>query len=358
MDDGYTTDSISPPTLHNPDCHATETLSHGPSTSVHTRTLTVDPPSPDTTAQDHRFRHHLPLRAAWKTALRQTRTNMTHAPRFENCGQNCWIQYSPARDTYRTVANSCNLRICPICGDRIRRETAEKAAANLDVLDPSDRKLITLTLKSSAAPLVDQVTRLKACFRRLRQRHIWTGNVTAGFAVIEFTFNAKIRHWHPHIHIVCNANYIPHAHLKNHWLSITKTSTIVDIRPCHRGINIAHYLAKYLGKPPALSKFDNEPNRLLEFRTALDRSRMLIRFGKFPEQPDVNPPDDDCPNDWQQYAPFETVLQRLREHDPTAFRIFSHLSHDTGFARTPFGDSPQHSDLAVTELAIENLHPP
>jgi hypothetical protein len=232
-----------------------------------------------------------------------------------------------------------------------------KAAACLERLHSDQLKLITLTLKSSAAPLSEQLTRLRSCFRRLRQRTVWRKHVAAGFAVIEFTFNSKIRHWHPHIHIIADSDYFPHEHLKNHWLSITQTSSIVDIRPCAKRLNITNYLAKYLGKPPALSKFDHETHRLLEFRTALDRSRLLIRFGKFPIDTDVKPPNDEHPQDWQQYASYESVLERLQQRDPTAIYVFQCLTHDTGFAQTPRDTNNPWSTEAIDDMAVETLHP-
>lgn len=329
-----------------------------PYSSVHPRRLTVDQIHAQSPSQTHRFRSCADLRAAWLTALSRTDDAWTVFPRFKKCGENCWVQYSPSRDTYRTIANSCNLRFCPICGDRIRQQTAAKAAARLDALHSDRLKLITLTMKSSSAPLVDQLRNLRVCFRKLRQRHVWKDTVTAGFAVIEMTFNKKIRQWHPHLHIVCDAPYIPHAHLKNHWLSITKTSSIVDIRPCVANLNIAKYLAKYLGKPPALTELDNKTHRLLELRTALTRSRMLIRFGKMPEHDDEDPPDDQRCNDWQQYQPLEDVLARFRDHDPTAIFIMQRLIPDRGFASTSYSDPPPYATAAIDEMSIDHLHPP
>lgn len=358
MNDGHTIDCTAPPAHHHQQCINHDTPADTDSSSVHTRKLTVDPPHADSSAQRHRFRHHLELRSAWLRALLFADDCWTVHRRFRECGQNCWIQYSPSRDRYRTVANSCNLRFCPICGHRQRLQTAMNAAAIVERLDSDRLKLITLTLKSSPAPLHQQLTYLRASFRRLRQRAVWKNHVTAGFAVIEVTFNNKIRHWHPHIHIVCDSEYFPHHHLKNHWLSITKSSSIVDIRPCAKRLNITNYLAKYLGKPPALSEFDHETHRLLEFRTALNRSRMLIRFGKFPEHTDVNPPDDKSPQDWQQYQPYESVLERFRDHDATAIFIMQCLVHDTGFASTPYQTTPPFSTGAIDELAITALHPP
>lgn len=358
MDGTCSTESTSPPSIHPINAVPQTTHSSSPSTSVHTCTLTVDQLPADSPSQKHRFRNHLELRTAWLLALSRADDHWSAMPRFHRCGQNCWTQYSPSRDTYRTVANSCNLRICPICGDRIRKQTAAKAAAALDGLKSDRLKLITLTLKSSSAPLVDQLRNLRIAFRKLRQRHLWKDNVTAGFAVIEMTFNEKIRHWHPHLHIVCDAPFIPHAHLKNHWLSITKTSSIVDIRPCAPGLNIARYLSKYLGKPPALTKLDHETHRLLELRTALAGSRMLLKFGKMPEHDDKDPPDDQPPHDWQQYQPMEEIIVRFRNHDPTAIYIMQCLTHDTGFAQTPRDEDPSLARDTIDDFTIGQLHPP
>lgn len=320
--------------------------------------LTVEPHPPDSPSQVHRFRKNPLLRAALLTALSPANGVYTAGIRFQKCGENCWVQFSPSRDAYRTISNGCNMRLCPVCGHRLRLRIANKAAADIEPIDWHDLKFLTLTLRSSSRPLADQLAAFRKFFRRLRQRTFWRASPRFGFGVFEVTFNKDRHQWHPHLHIVMESGWLDHAHIKSNWLSITRNSDIVDIRRPRKRPDVAHYLAKYLGKPPPLTELDNETERLLEFRTALDHARMLIRFGNPPKHTDENLPDDEAPRDWQQYQPMEEILVRARNHDPTALHILQSLANDSGFAQTPYDDSPPFAAAIIDTMAIDQLRPP
>lgn len=350
MEGTYTTGSISTPPLHHDQCSDPDTDLRVPSSSVHTRTTTVDALHVDSPMQNHRFRTCLALRTSWLASLSPDAAWSKIWKRFIGCGANMWIQYSPTRDSYRTVCNSCNLRFCPICSRRLGQAMATSAAASLATLGTNDLKFITLTLRSSSAPLDVQLQHLRKAFRRLRQRQIWKKAVLAGVAVIELTFSAQKQQWHPHLHIIAKSAYIPQHHLKAAWFDVTNTSTIVDIRPCRSSVNLTNYLCKYLGKPPPLDRFADPMTRLSEYRTALTGARMLIKFGKFSEVIEPTTTDDAPPNDWQQYQPMAELLAQVAHHDPTAIYVFQRLSDDTGYAQTSYKPDPPLSHHSPQHL--------
>lgn len=317
-----------------------DTTSPKPSSSVHTCATSVDPTHTDSQSQNHRFRQHRSLRSAWLTCLAATPDAGRLFKRFATCGQNMWVQYSPSREAYRTVANACNLRICPVCGQRKRIAMALNASTALATLNRNRLKLITLTLQSSNAPLDVQLHHLRQAFRRLRQRQLWKRAVTGGFAVIEVTFNATTHQWHPHLHVVCESDYIPQHHLSAAWFAVTHSSTVVDIRICKPSLRLAAYFAKYLGKPPPLDDLDLPTERLQEFKHALDNSRLLIRFGKI-ETPVEEDIQDLCSvNDWRQYQPYDQLVEAARRHEPIALYVLGQLDRDPGYAQTPFDTDP------------------
>jgi hypothetical protein len=91
-------------------------------------------------------------------------------------------------------------------------------------------KFITLTLKHSPAPLSHQISTLYGCFRKLRKTKLLTKTVRGGIWFFQVKQSAADYLWHPHLHIVVDSPYIPKHQLSRAWLSITKTSQIVDIR--------------------------------------------------------------------------------------------------------------------------------
>jgi hypothetical protein len=88
---------------------------------------------------------------------------------------------------------------------------------------------------------------LKSAFGRLRATATWKALAGRGVYTFEVTRNPVTRAWHPHLHVLVNAAYIPHDWLSKTWLRITKDSSVVFIKKATPGH--AAYLAKYIGKP-------------------------------------------------------------------------------------------------------------
>lgn len=178
-------------------------------------------------------------------------------------------------------------------------------------------KFITLTLRHTNDPLKDQVSRLKNAFRRLRQRVLWR-KVKWGAAVIEIKRNPNSGEWHPHLHILVDAKFIPQEQLSSAWLAVTGDSSIVDIRAVKDRRAAVNEIAKYASKP---CSFQNLRDSLLAGATlyeAIDGRRLLIIFGDWPKHMDRSKMEDSLPDDWVPVQPLADCLREAKAGDPHA----------------------------------------
>ena len=292
--------------------------------SLDPETLTVELRASGTPEQRFRFRKAPAQRQALMTHLDALPLSEKQRERFTECGRNAWVQFSPAHQRYRVRSDSCKLRWCPACqasrGHHVRQHLRQFIAAN-----PNQRlRLVTLTMLHSAAPLRTQLDNLRKAFRRLRQRVFRKERVVGGIGVIEIK-RTEAGEWHPHLHIVAAGQYLSSGHLSKQWLSITKTSSIVDVRALKNPDSAIDYLCKYVTKPPPI---DN----LLELDVATDwikglkRSRLLIPFGNVPEyEPEQD--SDDYPTDWEPVSSLTQLLERREAGEPQARAILHKLEN-------------------------------
>jgi len=68
------------------------------------------------------------------------------------------------------------------------------------------------------------------------------------------TVNKSTGLWHPHIHVLVDADYIPKRLLKSAWQKFTIDSHIVDIRKVENPEKAAEYVARYATVPADLLK--------------------------------------------------------------------------------------------------------
>lgn len=196
---------------------------------------------------------------------------------------------------------------------------------------PNQRKLCTLTLRSTSAPLKQQIDRLWQCFRRLRQRGIWKKAVAGSIAVLEVTYNVATDRWHPHLHVILDSAYIEVGFLSRAWLSVTLTSRIVDIRAVRSFSDVAKYLTKYLLKAvdlPAATPPEREDELFHLFR----RHRFVRYAGTLRPRPDEELWRPDYPTDWQPVAVLELILEEAARQDARALAILEAVARERLFA--------------------------
>ncbi len=240
-------------------------------------------------------------RQFWLNLLPRIEPDGRRVTRFQQCGGYAWVAEDAETGRLFLQPETCKLRICPVC----RRRTQAKASARvLDFMNQHpDQKwqFQTYTLRHSTEPLPAQLDRLVKSFRKLRQRKLWRNHVITGYAVTEVTFHpagtysptGRLRtydEWHPHLHVVARTDFIPWGPLREAWLQVTGDSDGIDCEKCESSTHAAHYVSKYLGKPPD-EALHNNPRRATEYYWSLQSRRLLMPFGDTAKhQPPPPPP--------------------------------------------------------------------
>jgi hypothetical protein len=168
--------------------------------------------------------------------------------RFEQCGSACIIERSPSLKRLRLRASYCKSRHCEPCMRAKANKIAANLRAKLEETDHVQYRFITLTIKHNAAPLQDQIRRLYASFKRLRNSRAWKDSQRGGSASLEVKWIPASRRWHPHLHIIAEGRFLHKRDLVTAWLTATGDSSIVDVRLLDSAKDAAHYVAKYVTK--------------------------------------------------------------------------------------------------------------
>jgi len=194
--------------------------------------------------------------------------------KLRDCCANPTIRQREDGSTFFSPSR-CRDRLCPLCAKCDARKTANRVKATTSSWDQV--RHLTLTMKSNDKPLVEQIDQLLASFRRLRQRRWWSDRVNGGIGTLEITHNPATKQWHPHLHVLLDGDYLPHAQLRNQWERVTAGSTIVHITAVHSRDDASTYIAKYVSKPSDVAKLDQQS--AVELALALVGRRTVIAFG-------------------------------------------------------------------------------
>lgn len=248
-----------------------------------------------------RFQGYQAERQFWLDQLPNIEADDLRINRFQLCGAYSWVSQDLDTGQLFLRGESCKLRVCPVCRRVIQRRSARRVLDFMDSRPNLKWQFQTFTLKHAKTELTVQLNRLVRCFRRLRQRKLWRESVSTGYAVIEVTFHPKgslsqsgrIREqseWHPHLHVLAATEFIDWGLLRKAWFDITGDSDNIDCQLVQSSTHAAHYVAKYIGKPPDLH-LRAEPSRAAEYYKALNHRRLLMPFGATSKhQPPTNPP--------------------------------------------------------------------
>jgi len=239
-------------------------------------------------------------RQFWLDVLPDIEADGRRVTRFQQCGGYAWVAEDEETGRLHLQAETCKLRICPVCRRRIQAKASARVLHFMEQHPSESWQFHTFTLKHSSDPLSSQLDRLVGSFRKLRHRKLWRAHVLTGYAVIEVTFHpagsysttGRLRdddEWHPHLHVVARTDYIPWGELRAAWLAVTGDSDAIDCRVCDSATHAAHYVAKYVGKPPDVALGGNR-KRAAEYYHSLKARRLLMPFGdtskhQAPERP-------------------------------------------------------------------------
>lgn len=281
----------------------------------------------DTAAQRFRFRETPELRALYLKHVVPEEQTMRRADRMARCGLSGTVFYD--RTSKRCILQpiTCGVRTCSACCARHRQRIERIFSEMMGVPKPNEWRFITLTLRSTRAPLAAQLDWLQASFRRLRQTTMWKSTQRAGRGVIEITWNRETQMWHPHLHIVSKGSYLTQQILSNCWKKATQGSFVVDIRAIGSSKELSSYVSKYVGKPPDISDDPDAPKLILEWHKALEKRRMVITYGKLPkiELSEDLEQEDEVPADAIPLGNIDAIASAAERGDPWSLWVMACL---------------------------------
>lgn len=291
-------------------------------------------PPPEALERGYAFRKHKSAVEQLDRWLIERCNDEALKNRILSCGSDAWVDQSPSTGRFRVRCKRCLYRACPLCRIRWALATREKIESVLAEVEPRRRKLLTLTLKSSNAPLRDQIEHLWSAHRRLRHRKLWRDAVRGCIAVLEITWNNDRKQWHPHLHCLIDSDYIDQRALSKAWLSVTFTSKIVDIRAVRSFEKASTYLTKYLTKATTLPD-DIDPIRLDEYYNCYRKTRFTRFQGSLRPRPGEEIWRPPYPTDWQPLTPLGSLLERAAIGETFAIRVLDKLAAERTFQREP-----------------------
>ena len=255
-------------------------------------------------------------------ALRETGQTSARINRFATCGSRAYVEVN-AKHEVRLACNRCRDRFCPVCAAERGARIGGRLAELIRDLHP---RFVTLTLKSNALELTDQISRIYNCFSQLRRRRLWKDHVKGGAAVCEIKLG-RTGAWHVHLHCLVTGRYFAQKDLSEEWYKATGDSSIVDIRAVDRnttGVDLAKYLAKYIAKPMSHEIF-TDPEKMRAMISALHGRRLCLTWGCWRGEKLDQLSDEADTGEWKSCGPLETVVERAKGGDEECRRIFDVL---------------------------------
>lgn len=261
---------------------------------------------PATTVEIH-FRH-----SGWQVerlrvqhALLAANVTGSRYDRFNDCGSDCLVEFSPSRGRHRTRANYCGDRFCLPCA----RARAAKVRHRLETLVGEQRPLaITFTVRNKDVPLTVALNHLLSSFRRLRQQKVWKENIKAGAAFVEVKRGKGSGFWHPHLHVIAVGSYIERRRLSDAWLKATGDSFRVSIDWANSAADAGNYACKYATKGWT-ADVARDHDSLVECVLSLRGRRLCITFGEWVGVDVEAEPAGE--NDWKRVGTLPWIYDRF-----------------------------------------------
>lgn len=171
------------------------------------------------------------------------------------------------------VLDKCKLRVCPICSKRVFIERARYIKACCH--KAKYPKLITLTQPTITEDPREGIRNLQRWFAELRKDDTWK-SVKGGAYTIEVL--PKDSHWHIHMHVLVDADFIPYQKLWSAWRRISGNEVPqTDIRAADSA-KAVEYISKYTAK--SVNAYLGELS-IVDWYLAVKGFRLFVTFGSF-----------------------------------------------------------------------------
>lgn len=277
--------------------------------------------------------HH----SGWNVRRRRVMEGMVAAQlspavvsRFKNCGSRAWVWRNKHDGRVAVRADYCRSRFCVRCAGRV----AARARASISNLaEGTECRLVTLTIphvrSDALAVLID---RLLESFKALRRDEAWSSRVKGGAFVLEIKYNHNGGGWHPHLHIVCDASFLPVKQLQYAWERVAGGGDF-NVKRVWAERGVASYVAKYVTKAFDGSVF-HHPDKVVECIKALRGRRTISTFGGWRGVDLLGEAEAFEADAWKPLCRLTDVLTLAADGAPHALRVLRLLA-EKGSALEP-----------------------
>lgn len=267
------------------------------------------------------------------SALAESGCSGAVVSRYVNCGSRAWVWRNKHDGRVAVRADYCRSRFCVRCA----RGVACRARASIEKLvEGSEPRLVTLTVAHSRDDsLAVLVTRLLEAFKAMRREPLWNLRVKGGAFVLEIKYNHNGGGWHPHLHVLCDASFLPVEQLGPLWRQHAGSGDF-NVKQVWDKTKVAGYVAKYITKAFDGSVFHHH-DKLVEAIKALKGRRTMSTFGAWRGVELVGDEKAFDKEDWKPLCRLVDVLSLAREGAPHALRVLRLLADPRG---NPGDDTP------------------
>jgi len=303
-------------------------------------------PPPPASPGEIAFRHKWwnEKRVIVRAALVRNKFPQKVIDRFDNCGSNCWVYGNKKTGDIRIHANTCKNRWCDPCSITKSRIIGGNIRDEMERRRFKSFQHVTLTLVSSTLPLKAQKIAALLAFKYLRNYKVkvkkhpndtrltsvnwWSQYVEGGVVCFEPMGKKKTKLFHPHLHLITQSRWIPHAELMEAWRACTRKvnpkleSFIVGVYRIDSYEAAAAEVAQYAGKGMAAlaEHFLDDPKKVDELVTAMQGSRLCTTFGSWRGIPLTQTPEFDA-TEWRNLGSLNDILAKDQAGDDWAARI-------------------------------------
>lgn len=279
--------------------------------------------TPDPTQLELDFRH-----AGWAGTRAVVRQSMldAHFPasridRFDHCGSDAWVFLNEETGDVAVHSMTCHDRYCLPCANARARRIAQSL---VPLIEEHRSSHIVLTVRSSDAPLNEQVSQLLKWFTQLRRWKVWKKCVPGGFYAFELTKNRATKQWHPHIHVLGWSDWIDRAKLSAEWSRITGGSWNVGVSRVTSSETAVREVTKYVSKPLQRSILD-DPRDLPTVMHALHGRHLSSTFGSWRGKKLLPKPDPGEASKWKRWGTLNHLRAQQQAGDTWAVNAWSVL---------------------------------
>lgn len=194
---------------------------------------------------------------------------------LSNCRSHAWFVRHKETGIVRVHSDKCHLRWCFHCSEARQMFITKQVSPWFHKVE--NPKLLTLTLRHTSAPLKEQIEFIYKCWQKFRKRKYLSDRIHGGVWFFQIKISEADGLWHPHFHVLLDADFLVHRMLVDKWSDITKGSTHVHIRAVHDPEKTVLHNARYAARPSSLVDMPDE--KAIELFYAFKGRRLCGTFG-------------------------------------------------------------------------------